>query len=175
MESESERFDRQVIDLATSGKSEGAIADLLGCTRADVLRALDAYAIAVLSPQSRVRTIATELAKLSSYEEPFLQQARGGCVASGALCVKIAERRATLQGLNAPIRVDPVQLLAVAQVKPTTTDEHERLLENILGQDKRRIRNGGEGYGDWRDEADREEMARREREKADGLSERDGE
>jgi hypothetical protein len=31
-----------------------------------------------------------------------------------------------------------------------------------MSLDKQALRNGGPGYGDWRDERDREELARRE-------------
>ena len=34
------------------------------------------------------------------------------------------------------------------------------MFERLLSEDKRALRNGGSGYGDWRDDRDREEMAR---------------
>jgi hypothetical protein len=109
MESESERLDRQ-IDMRIAGKSEGEISSLLGVTVADVHRAVDAQASATLSAQNRVRMIYLQSQRLKELEAAFMPQAKAGDVASGALVVKIQERRATLMGLNAPIRLDPIQL-----------------------------------------------------------------
>jgi hypothetical protein len=44
MESESERLDRQIVDMRIAGKGEGEISRLLGVTIADVHRAVDAQA-----------------------------------------------------------------------------------------------------------------------------------
>jgi hypothetical protein len=63
--------------------------------------------------------------------------------------------------LNAPIKVDPIAL-ATDVGRPLTSTEHLRkVLDDFRAQDRQALRNGGPGYGDWRDEADREEMARR--------------
>jgi hypothetical protein len=65
-------------------------------------------------------------------------------VASGVLLVKVAERRATLLGLNAPIG----HAVRVVQHPPehqeTTTDRIERAL-NALVEDQRRSQSNGQG------------------------------
>jgi hypothetical protein len=44
----------------------------------------------------------------------------------------------------------------------TTTQQLEKVGNDFMSLDKQALRNGGPGYGDWRDERDSEELARRE-------------
>jgi hypothetical protein len=161
MESELERLDRQVVQMRTDGKSEAEISSLLGVTVADIHRAIDKRAAVVLSAQNRVRRIYLELQRLDELQVPFQKQAKAGDVASGALCVKIQERRATLMGLNAPLKVDPIALVEAAGARQTSTEQLRAVFDNLMAEDKQALRNGGPGYGDWRDDRDREDMARK--------------
>ena len=60
----------------------------------------------------------------------------------------------TLMGDNAPLRVDPIALAAEAGPQMNSTEGSGRRFR-ILAQDKQALRNGGSGYGDWRDDRDR--------------------
>ena len=78
----------------------------------DVNQALDEHAARALSPAERVRTIDVELMRLNELQKAFFPQAKGREIGAGALIIKIQERRATLMGLNARLKVDPIQLAA---------------------------------------------------------------
>jgi hypothetical protein len=54
-------------------------------------------------------------------------------VASGTLLVKLAERRATLLGLNAPIGHAVQVVQHVPEHQMTTTDEIEAALDHVMG------------------------------------------
>jgi hypothetical protein len=75
-------------------------------------------------------------------------------------------RKATLLGSNALLKVDPIALATEVGLALTSTQRLRKAWEDFMAMDKRALRNGGPGYGDWRDDRDREELARREREKA---------
>jgi hypothetical protein len=64
-------------------------------------------------------------------------------------------------GDNAPLRVDPIALTAEAAPQLTSTEELRAVFDRMRAEDKQALRNGGPGYGDWRDDADREDIARR--------------
>jgi hypothetical protein len=65
-------------------------------------------------------------------------------------------------------RVDPIQLAQEAGPRLTSMQELRAVFDEMRRQDKQSLINGGLGYGDRRDDRDREEMARRaEREAAD--------
>jgi hypothetical protein len=163
MESEGERRDRQIVEMRTSGKSEAEVARLLNCSKADVRLVVDAEAVATLSAANRVRMIYLESQRLDELQEVFHKQAKAGDVARGALVVKLMERRATLIGLNAPLRIDPIQLAESAQPKLTSTGELLDAINRLRAGDKRRKMNGGPGYGDERDDEDVELIRMRER------------
>ena len=77
--------------------------------------------------------------------------------------IKAQERKSTLMGDNALLRIDPIALAQEANPKLTSTQELRVAIEAMRAEDKRALRNGGRGYGDRRDKRDREEMAERER------------
>jgi hypothetical protein len=153
MESEGEIRDRQIVELRT-GKSEGEICRLLGCTVADVHRAIDARAAVTLSAQNRLRLIYLQLQRIEELEAAFMPQAKAGEVASGALITKLMERKSTLLGLNAPIRVDPIQLQESVGLQLTSTESVLEKIRRLKASDPRRRFNGGPGYGDERDDED---------------------
>ena len=82
------------------------------------------------------------------------------------MVIRAQERKATLLGSNAPLKVDPIALATEVAQPLTSTQQLRKAWEDFMAMAKRALRNGGPGYGDWRDDRDREEMARREREKA---------
>jgi hypothetical protein len=52
--------------------------------------------------------------------------------ASGALCVKISERKASLLGLNAPVRLDAMQLTD-QQLQKTSTQRIREVIDQLRG------------------------------------------
>jgi hypothetical protein len=52
--------------------------------------------------------------------------------ASGALCVKISERKACLLGLNAPVRLDAMQLTD-QQLQKTSTQRIREVIDQLRG------------------------------------------
>jgi hypothetical protein len=58
------------------------------------------------------------------------------------IVIKAQERKATLMGNNAPLRVDPIALAAEAGPKLNSTEKIAARLENFFAQ--RRLVNGGE-------------------------------
>jgi hypothetical protein len=107
-------------------------------------------------------------------EQSLVPAAIGGDVQAIATAVRVQERKHTLTGANARLRIDPIQLAHEAGPHLTSTEHLKKVLNDFWSQDKQSLLKGGPGYNGWRDDWDREEMARREREKADGLWERDG-
>jgi DNA-binding transcriptional MerR regulator len=113
-----------------------------GCSVTDVNAALDHHPIELNRDTFLKRTLAMELVELDELQQAFREKALGyRDVAAGVLLVKIAERRATLLGLN-PVLGHAV---SIVQHPPahheTSTDEIERAL-NALIEDQRRTQNG---------------------------------
>ena len=156
--------ERQICDLRIRGKSVAEICQMMNCTPADVNLALDRAAQAAMTPQARVRGIYLDAARLERIQQVFYPMMEGGDDKAAQVIIKAQERAATLTGANAPLRVDPIALAAEAQPKLSSVDAMLAAIERLKSEDKRRIRNGGEGYGpgSWQDLQDREEMARRE-------------
>jgi hypothetical protein len=167
--------ERQICDLRIKGKTEAEVCQMLGCTVADIHRALDRAAQASMTPQARVRSIYIDAQRLERIQQIFLTLVESADATAAQIIIKAQERAATLTGANSPLKVDPIQL-AVETARPvTSTEELKKVLDDFWSQDRQSLLNGGPGHGDWRDDRDREELARREREKAEGLWERDGE
>jgi hypothetical protein len=95
--------------------------------------ALDRHPIELNRDKYLKRTLALELMRLDQLEMAFEGKAlRDRDVAAGVLMVKIAERRATLLGLNP----SPGYAVAVIQHPPpeqkTSTQEIQAALDNVL-------------------------------------------
>jgi hypothetical protein len=163
--------ERQICDLRVKGKTEAEVCAMLGVTIADIHQALDRAAAAAMTPQARVRGIYLDAARLERIQQVFVPLVESADDKAAMVVIRAQERKATLMGDNAPLRVDPIQLAEAARPKPNSTQAMLEVFERLRAEDKQALRNGGPGYGDWRDERDREEMAkeaaRREREKAD--------
>ena len=112
-----------------------AIARVHDCRIDDVHAALDRHPIELDRERFLKRTLALELMRLDPLEMAFEGKAiRDRDVAAGALMVKIAERRATLLGLNPPLghAVQVVQHEAVN--KPTSTERIRAVLDQLIGK-----------------------------------------
>ena len=80
--------------------------------------------------------------------QTYLPKALKGDLPAANLCIRICEQRAMLMGLNAPAKVDPIQLSVAASPKPTSTDLIEAAIMRIAhdplyGGDGKRSDNGG--------------------------------
>ena len=113
-----------------------------GCSIDDVNAALDRHPIELDRDTFLKRTLAMELVELDELQQAFRDKALvDRDVASGTLLVKLAERRATLLGLNAPIG----HAVQVVQHEPpehkTCTAELRGILDNIMhiGQRERQL------------------------------------
>ena len=81
------------------------------------------------------RTLALELSRLDELEEAFRDKAIvDRDVASGALLVRIAERRATLLGLNPPLGHAVQVIQHEPQNKPTSTERLRAAIDRIRGK-----------------------------------------
>jgi hypothetical protein len=119
-----------------------AIARAHGCSIDDVHAALDRHPIELNRDAYLKRTLALELMWLDQLEMAFADKAlQYRDVPAGVLMVKIAERRATLLGLN-PTLGHAVHVVQHEPVnKPTSTDKIEAALNRLI-EDQRRSQNG---------------------------------
>jgi hypothetical protein len=107
------------------------IADDHNCTVAQVNAVLDHHPIEVDRDTYLRRTLAVELLHLDELEEAFRKKALvDHDVAAGALLVKVAERRATLLGMNAPLGHAVQVIQHEPENKPTSTDRIERVFKD---------------------------------------------
>src|SRR5215468_6125992 len=112
-------------------KPERALADDAGCTVEEVHEVLDQHPITVDRDRYLKRALALQLLQLDQIEVAFREKAFGERdVASGMLLVKVAERRATLLGLNAPIG----HAVAVVSAPPMarSTDAMQRSIDRLM-------------------------------------------
>lgn len=123
---------QDAVTLRANGKSVREIARLLGCTQRDVNEALDEHAKRSLTPQNRARLIGSELATLDAMSEPFIKAAKAGDHQSAVVVLKIQTRRALLLGLDAPVRHDPIQLIAASEPQVTSTDHYRAVFDRLL-------------------------------------------
>jgi hypothetical protein len=104
------------------------------CSVADVHAALDHHPIELDRDTFLKRTLAMELVELDELAQAFREKALVDReTAAGVLLVKIAERRATLLGLNPPIghAVQVIQHPPAEQ--KTTTQEIRAALDELIG------------------------------------------
>jgi DNA-binding transcriptional MerR regulator len=116
-----------------------------GCSVADVNAALDRHPIELDRDTFLKRTLAMELVELDELQQAFREKALvDRDVPSGVLLIKVAERRATLLGLN-PVLGHAVRIVQHEPVnKPTSTDKIEAALNKLVA-DRRRSEANGNG------------------------------
>jgi len=111
------------------------IADDYGCTIAEVHAVLDHHPIEIDRDKYLKRTLALELLRLDELEEAFRDKAIvDRDVASGALLVRIAERRATLLGLNPPLGHAVQVIQHEPENKPTSTERLRAAIDRVRGK-----------------------------------------
>ena len=116
-------------------KGVRCIADDFGISVDQVHAVLDHHPIEIDRDKYLKRTLALELLRLDELEEAFRDKAIvDRDVAAGVLLVKVAERRATLLGMNAPLG-HAVQVIQHEPLdKPTSTERIAALIGRIRGQ-----------------------------------------
>jgi hypothetical protein len=125
--------DQQIFQLRLMGESVGNIARQFRLAPEQVVAIVSAQCTSI-SEQFRKHTLELELERLDDLERPYYPKAREGNHQSLAACLKIAELRADYLGIRAPVRVDPVQLVAMAAPQKTSTDKIEEALARISGK-----------------------------------------
>jgi len=106
-----------------------------GCSVAEVYAALDHHPIELDRDTFLKRTLAMELVELDELQQAFRDKAlEDRDVAAGVLLIKVAERRATLLGLNAPIGHAVQVIQHDPPNKPTSTERIAALIGRIRGQ-----------------------------------------
>jgi hypothetical protein len=118
-------------------KPERAIADDHGCTVDEVHAVLDRHPIEVDRDKYLKRALAMQLLQLDELEVAFREKAIvDRDVAAGVLLVKVAERRATLLGMNAPIGHAVAVVQHPPEHQPTSTDRIEAALKELREMDR---------------------------------------
>lgn len=115
---------QEIIRLRVEAASLPEIANKLGVTVRDIDRALDEHAARAFSSLEPRRTIDLDLMRLDELQKAFFAQAKADEISAAALIIKMQGRRASLMGLNAPLRVDPIKLAEAA--KPQLDSKNPR-------------------------------------------------
>ena len=106
-----------------------------GCTVDQVNAALDRHPIELDRDQFLRRTLALELIELDALQQAFRAKAlEDRDVGSGLLLLKVAERRATLLGMNAPLGHAVQVIQHEPENKPSSTDRIREVIERIVGE-----------------------------------------
>jgi hypothetical protein len=119
------------------------IADDFDCSVDEVNRVLDTHPFEVDRDKYLKRKLALQLLQLDEIEEAFHDKAIvDRDVPAGMLLIKAQERRATLLGANAPIGHAVRVVSHPAENKPTSTDKLERVLNELIADQRRSQANG---------------------------------
>ena len=106
-----------------------------GCSVAEVNVALDHHPIELDRDTFLKRTLAMELVELDELQQAFRNKAlEDQDVVAGVLLIKVAERRATLLGLNAPIGHAVQVIQHEPGNKPTSTERIRAAIDRIPGK-----------------------------------------
>ena len=159
-------IDTKAVEMRVAGASEREICATLGINRSRIRKAVDEAMQDALTPISRLRAVFLAQARVLELLPVFIKQAKTGDCQSALVVDRLMAREALQIGLGGLHQHDPIELAKEAAPQLNSTQQIERVLENLMAEDKQALRNGGPGYNDWRDDRDRELMARRaEREK----------
>jgi len=104
------------------------------CSVAEVSAALDHHPIELDRDTFLKRTLAMELVELDELQQAFREKALvDRDTSAGVLLIKVAERRATLLGLNPPIGHAVAVLQHPPTEKPSSTERIHAAIERICG------------------------------------------
>jgi hypothetical protein len=116
-------------------KPERAIADDNGCTVDEVHAVLDRHPMEVDRDRYLKRALAMQLLQLDELEVAFRDKAIvDRDVAAGVLLVKVAERRASLLGLNAPLGHAVQVIQHEPENEPSSTDRIRAAIDRIRAE-----------------------------------------
>ncbi|MGR4930615.1 hypothetical protein ACIPUD_27985 [Bradyrhizobium sp. CAR08] len=124
-------LDAQILTHRMAGISVRAIMRRYGMTKRDVEAALD-RALPQINNATRIATIKLELERLDQLIRPFFVKALAGDTAAASILVKLSERRSSLLGLDAPLRIDAT--LVESYDNPTTTADLESAINLLVGK-----------------------------------------
>jgi hypothetical protein len=106
-----------------------------GCTVDQVNAALDRHPIEINRDLFLKRTLAMELVELDELQQAFREKAlENRDVAAGSLLIKVAERRATLLGLNPPIGHAVAVVQHAPSEQPTSTQKLRAAIDRIRAE-----------------------------------------
>jgi hypothetical protein len=106
-----------------------------GCTVDQVNAALDRHPIEINRDLFLKRTLAMELVELDELQQAFREKAlEDRDVAAGILLIKVAERRATLLGLNPPIGHAVAVVQHAPPEQPTSTQKIRAAIDRIRAE-----------------------------------------
>jgi hypothetical protein len=121
----------QITAATVLGHSTRAIAKRFNRSAANVEHVLDSV-LPPVNERARLRSIRVCVAQLDSLLQKFLTRALNeGDTPCGLLAVKILERKCLLLGLDAPTRIDPVQLALHVEPAPTSVSRIEAVIARI--------------------------------------------
>jgi hypothetical protein len=121
--------DQAIFEARLAGKSVRQLARQHRLTMAQVDDIVATHLVPeTVEEQARAKQI--ELARLDVCQNAIHDKVRAGNVAAVMASVKIGERQAAIRGSDAPLKLDPIQLLQAAQ-PVTTTDKIQRVLDEL--------------------------------------------
>lgn len=127
-------LDTAMYRLRLAGKSCRMIAKELRVPEDRVRETIEKM-LTPVTPKLKAQVLELELERLDEYQASQHQAAAEGNRNAIAMCLRISEARADLLGLRAPasVRLDPVQLVAQAEPKLTSTQDIRAVLDQIVG------------------------------------------
>ena len=132
-----------ILQERLSGRSARSLSKELHCPVSDVDAALDRV-LPKLDNAMRLRHISLDLHRMDELLKVFLARATEKVdVPAGLLCVKILERKAALLGLDAPTKLDIVEVQTQQGAQG-----HERLYEMIMRIGRQKDGNGADSAVD---------------------------
>jgi hypothetical protein len=127
--------EERLLGAAAAGVSIRALAAEHGIGEAEVLALLDRAAEAWFCGEHLKRKLLLEVERLNALERHYYAKALGngeGASTAAALFVKLAERKATLIGLNAPVATASVTIhQSVEATKVTSTERIRQALDQL--------------------------------------------
>jgi hypothetical protein len=77
-----------------------------------------------------------DAARLERIQQVFIPLVESADDKAAMVVIRAQERKATLMGDNAPLRVDPIQLAETARPKPSSTQATLEVFERLQAEDK---------------------------------------
>jgi hypothetical protein len=119
--------DALIFEKWVEGERVRDIAAVFKCGTDVVLQTIDKYTITI-DDDFRRRLVSREIERLEHLHRTFFDKAKGGDATAGTLCLRIAERFASLVGLDAAQKLDVTQVMASTE---TSTDRIEAAIRRI--------------------------------------------